>query len=139
MRQVFVYIKIDGMRAREQGLRLLSGESANVTANALIMSEMHVTVKVTFKMRSGAARTRGLLLSPPPLPAGCPSAEKRSPFSEKRSPFSEKRSPFSAQRRLIKEPKSLRSRKFIHHYFSFSIEQLGGSSFSLYLCQRTMV
>ena len=45
MRQVFVYIKMDGMRAREQGgLRLLNGESVNVTANALIMSEMHVTV-----------------------------------------------------------------------------------------------
>ncbi|MBQ9203508.1 MAG: hypothetical protein IJ155_04620 [Prevotella sp.] len=35
------------------GLRLLSGESANVTANALIMSEMHVTVKVTFRMPIG--------------------------------------------------------------------------------------
>ena len=44
MRQVSVYIKMDDMRAREQGLRPLNGESANVTANALIMSEMHVTV-----------------------------------------------------------------------------------------------
>ena len=53
MRQVSVYIKMDDMRAWEQGLRPLNGESANVTANALIMSEMHVTVKVTFRMPIG--------------------------------------------------------------------------------------
>ena len=44
MRQVYVYIRMGGMRAREQWLRPLSGESVNVTVNALIMSEMHVTV-----------------------------------------------------------------------------------------------
>ena len=44
MRQVYVYIKMGGTGAREQGLRPLTGESVNVTANALIMSEMHATL-----------------------------------------------------------------------------------------------